>query len=171
MIGSYMQNMLMLRVSRDSAKRFSASIGCRPFLFFRELSQLDTWSLKGANCREILVWKRKKNLPNFYANMPSLNGFIGNVNLTVCVEIWSQDTNQKTVWGVVLAATKKIWFVRFQRVSLQNAVDKVFGGYFTDRNWRITDQSWPLTPIFNLASNRPRTTIYDQSHNQSINQS
>ena len=161
MIGSYMQNMLMLRVSRDSAKRFSVSIGSRPFLFFRELSQLDTWSPKGANCREILVWKRKKNLLHFYANMPSLNEFIGNVNLTVCIEICSQDsqdTNQKTVWGVVPAATKKIWFVRFQGVSLQNAVDKVFGGYFTDRDWRITDQSWPLTPIFNLASNRSNRT-------------
>lgn len=46
---------LILRVSRDSAKRFSVSIGSRPFLFFRELSKLDTWSPKGANCRKILV--------------------------------------------------------------------------------------------------------------------
>ena len=62
--------------------------------------------------------------------MPSLNEFIGSVNLTVCLEIWSedsQDTNQKTVWGVALAASKKICFVRFQGVSLQNAVDEVFG--------------------------------------------
>ena len=135
MIGSYTQNMskyviVLLGVSRDSAKRFSVSIGSRPFLFFRELSKLDTWSPKGANCRKILVWKRKKNLLQFYANVPSLNEFIGSVNLTVCLEIWSedsQDTNQKTVWGVALAATKKIWFVRFQGVSLQNAVDEVFG--------------------------------------------
>ena len=41
------------------------------------------------------------------------------------------------------------------------------GGYFTDRDWNITDQSWPFTRIFNLASN-PRTTINVQNHDQSI---
>ena len=53
---------------------------------------------------------------------------------------------------------------------LQAAVNEVLGGYFTD-HWRITDQSWPFTRIFNLASNRPLTTINDQNHDQSHNQS
>ena len=52
-------------------------------------------------------------------------------------------------------------------MSLQDAIDEVFGDYFTDRDWNITDQSWPFTRIFNLASN-PRTTINVQNHDQSI---
>ena len=46
---------------------------------------------------------KKGNLLRFYANEPSLNEFIGYVNFTDCLEIWSEDSQQtnliKQRWG------------------------------------------------------------------------
>ena len=47
------------------------------------------WSPKGANCWE--DFESEKSL-RFYANMSSLHESIGYVNITDCLEIWSEDS-------------------------------------------------------------------------------
>ena len=48
------------------------------------------WSPKGANCWE--DFESKKSLLRFYANMSSLHESIGYVNITDCLEICSEDS-------------------------------------------------------------------------------